>query len=52
MAENDPDEQQKGLRYNDLVASAVILHNVVDMTRILAHLKSEARRSSLEISIS
>jgi TnpA family transposase len=29
MAENDPDEQQKRLRYNDLVSSAVILHNVV-----------------------
>ena len=41
MAENDPDEQQKRLRYNDLVASAVILHNVVDMTRILSHLKTE-----------
>jgi len=43
MAENDPDEQQKRLRYNDLVASAVILHNVVDMTRILAHLKAEGQ---------
>jgi TnpA family transposase len=41
IAENDLDEQQKRLRYNDLVASAVILHNVVDMTRILAHLKAE-----------
>jgi hypothetical protein len=35
IAENDPDEQQKRLRYNDLVASAVIFHNVVDMTRIV-----------------
>jgi hypothetical protein len=41
IAENDPDEQQKRLRYNDLVASAVILHNVVDMSRILAQLKAE-----------
>jgi TnpA family transposase len=41
MAENDPDEKQKRLRYNDLVASAVILDNVVDMTRILNDLKTE-----------
>jgi hypothetical protein len=33
--------KQKRLRYNDLVASAVILHNVVDMSRILAQLKAE-----------
>ena len=39
--ENDPEEQQKRLRYNDLVASAVILHNVVDMTRLLTQLKAE-----------
>jgi hypothetical protein len=40
IAENDPDEHQKRLRYNDLVASAVILHNVVDMSRILSQLKA------------
>ena len=27
IAENDPDEQQKRLRYNDMVASSVILQN-------------------------
>jgi TnpA family transposase len=43
IAENDPDEQQKRLRYNDLVASAVILHNVVEMTRILQELKIEGK---------
>jgi hypothetical protein len=43
IAENDPDEQQKRLRYNDLVASAVILHNVVDMSRILTQLKAEGQ---------
>ncbi len=35
IAENDPDEQQKRLRYNDMVASSVILQNTVDMMRIL-----------------
>lgn len=33
--ENEPVEQQKRLRYLDLVASAVILQNTVDMTRVL-----------------
>ncbi len=37
--QNDPDEQQKRLRYNDLVASAVILHNVVDMSLILTQFR-------------
>ena len=37
VAENDPDEQQKRLRYNDMVASSVILQNTVDMMRILEY---------------
>lgn len=35
ITENDPSEQQKRLRYIDLVASAVILQNTVDMMRVL-----------------
>lgn len=35
IGENDPNEQQKRLRYIDLVASAVILQNTVDMMRII-----------------
>lgn len=35
IPENDPDEQQKRLRYNDLIAACVILQNAVDMTRTL-----------------
>jgi len=42
IAENDPDEQQKRLRYNDMVASSVILQNTVDMMRILQKLAREA----------
>ncbi len=41
VAENDPDEQQKYLRYNDLLASAVILQNVIDMSQIIADLRRE-----------
>lgn len=41
IAVNDPDEQQKRLRYNDLVASALILQNTVDMMRSLVSLQKE-----------
>lgn len=43
IAENDPDEQQKRLRYNDLIASSVILQNTVDMMRALHKLQREGK---------
>ena len=41
IAENDPDEQQKRIRYTDVLASAVILQNVIDMTKIIGDLRRE-----------
>ena len=41
ITENDPVEQQKRLRYIDLVASAVILQNTADMMRVLEDLTDE-----------
>lgn len=41
IAVNEPDEQQKRLRYNDLVASALILQNTVDMMRTLVSLQKD-----------
>ena len=41
IAENDPEEQEKMIKYNDLVANAVIFQNVVDQSRILAELVTE-----------
>ena len=41
IADNDPEEQEKIIKYNDLVANAIIFHNVVDQTRILRELKEE-----------
>lgn len=38
IANNDPIEQEKIVKYNDLVANAVIFHNVVDLTEILRDL--------------
>jgi TnpA family transposase len=38
---NDPADQEKAIVYNELVANAVALQNVVDQTRALHALKSE-----------
>ena len=34
-------EQEKAVKYNDLVANAVIFHNVVEQTRIIRSLMRE-----------
>lgn len=47
IAQNDPEEQQKRLRYNDLVAAAVILQNTVDMMRVLQQLVAEGHNIDL-----
>ncbi len=39
MAENDPEEQQKLVRYTDIIANALMLQNVADLTEALEHLK-------------
>ncbi|MGH9821978.1 MAG: Tn3 family transposase [Blastocatellia bacterium] len=41
IAENDPDEQEKIIKYNDLVANAVVFQNVIDISRILCDLIGE-----------
>lgn len=38
---NDPKEQEKLVVYNQLVANAVMLQNVVDQTRVLEELHQE-----------
>ena len=38
IAENDPDAQEKQLKYLELVSAAVILHNAVDLSRALQKL--------------
>ena len=41
LAENDPEEEEKLIKYNDLVANALIFQNVVDVSRILHELMAE-----------
>jgi TnpA family transposase len=48
IAENDPDEQQKQIRYNDLLASAVILQHAIDMARIVEDLRRQGWQISDE----
>jgi len=41
IAHNDPVEQEKRIKYNDVVANALILQNVIDMTAVLRQLMRE-----------
>lgn len=45
----DPVEQEKRVKYRDLVANAVMLHNVVDMTNALHDLKRDGYRITPEL---
>ncbi len=48
IAENSREDQRKFIKYNHLVSSLVIIHNVDAMTKILDALKSEGREFSRE----
>ncbi len=41
ITENEPDEQEKRIKYNDLVANAAVFQTTVDLTTVLAELSSE-----------
>jgi TnpA family transposase len=41
ISSNDREEQEKSLKYNRLVANAVILQNVADLTKVVAELVKE-----------
>ncbi len=49
IAENIRHEQRKIVRYNQLVANLIILHNVENMTRVLADLREEGRDIRAEV---
>ena len=40
-ATNNPDEMEKAIKYNSLIANAIILQNVIDITNICNELKKE-----------
>jgi TnpA family transposase len=41
LQENDPEEQEKLIKYNNLVANALIYQNVIDQTRVISDLMRE-----------
>ena len=41
IGENDPNEQEKAIKYNDLVANSVIFWNTAEQTRILRQLRRD-----------
>ena len=41
LRSGDPVEQEKRIKYRDLVANAIMLHNVVDMTNVIHDLQQE-----------
>lgn len=43
ITSNDPNEQQKRLRYIDLITSSLLLQTVVDMTRVLRDIRKRRR---------
>jgi hypothetical protein len=49
IAENVLHEQRKIVKYNQLVANMIILHNVERMTRVLTQLRGEGVRISAEM---
>ena len=49
IAEDVANEQRKIVRYNQVVANLVILHNVEQMTRVLAELRDEGHVISSEV---
>lgn len=49
LRSGDPVEQEKRIKYRDLVANAVMLHNVVDMTKVLATLQQEGVEVTPEV---
>ncbi len=41
LSENDPEEQEKRMKFNELLANSLILQNAVDVTEALKSLSRE-----------
>jgi Tn3 transposase DDE domain len=44
LRSGDPGEQEKRIKERDLVANAVMLHHVADLTKVLSELRQEGER--------
>lgn len=43
MAENDPEEQEKAIKFNTLVADLIMYQTTLDMSLVLNQLRAEGR---------
>lgn len=41
VASNDPDEMEKAVKYNALIANCIVLHNIIDYSYIIHQLQQE-----------
>lgn len=41
VSSNDPDEMEKAIKYNGLIANCIMLQNVIDITNICHELEKE-----------
>lgn len=41
VASNDPDEMEKAIKYNALLANCLVLHNIIDYSAVIYQLKQE-----------
>jgi hypothetical protein len=48
LRSGDPGEQEKRIKERDLVANAVMLHHVADLTKVLSELRQEGERVTPE----
>jgi TnpA family transposase len=48
VASNDPDEMEKAIKYNDLIANCIMLQNVIDITNICHELEKEGYKFTAE----
>lgn len=47
-ASNDPDEMEKAIKYNALLANCLVLHNIIDYSAGIYQLKQEDREITKE----
>ncbi|CAM4446459.1 MAG: Tn3 family transposase TnXo19 [Legionella sp.] len=48
VASNDPDEMEKSIKYNTLIANCIMLQNVIDITDIFHELQEEGYKITKE----
>lgn len=41
VASNDPDEMEKAIKYNALIANCIVLQNIIDYSHVIYHLQQE-----------